>query len=123
VLYEMLTGTHASDGDNVADTVANVLKTEPDWKRVPADTARSVHRLRRRSIDKDRRRRRADIAESEAHIEFDGPPGITRSRAQRRLAWTPAAAAIALGVVARRQPVSIVDPHEMRVDGEYVAGG
>ena len=35
VLYEMLTGTRAFDGDDIADTLANVLKVEPDWNRLP----------------------------------------------------------------------------------------
>ena len=38
VLYEMMTGTRAFEGDDIADTLANVLKREPDWSRLP-DTA------------------------------------------------------------------------------------
>ena len=37
VLYEMLTGRRAFDGDDVSDTMASVLKSEPDWSIVPAD--------------------------------------------------------------------------------------
>ena len=38
VLYEMLTGRRAFDGDEVSDVLASVLKSEPDWSRLPADT-------------------------------------------------------------------------------------
>jgi serine/threonine protein kinase len=31
VLFEMLTGMRAFEGDDVADTLASVLKEEPDW--------------------------------------------------------------------------------------------
>ena len=36
MLYEMLTGRRAFGGDDVADTLANVLKSEPDWRALPA---------------------------------------------------------------------------------------
>ena len=34
VLYEMLTGARLFDGETVSDTLAAVLKTEPDFSRV-----------------------------------------------------------------------------------------
>jgi eukaryotic-like serine/threonine-protein kinase len=36
LLYEMLTGRQAFQGDDVSDVLASVLKTEPDWTRLPA---------------------------------------------------------------------------------------
>ena len=33
----MLTGKPAFDGDDVSDTLANVLKREPDWDALPAE--------------------------------------------------------------------------------------
>src|SRR5919201_1124191 len=38
VVYEMLTGRRAFEGDDVADTLAAILKGEPDWTRLPAST-------------------------------------------------------------------------------------
>src|SRR5205823_8670112 len=38
VLYEMLTGQRAFAGESVADTLAAVLKLEPDWNRLPPET-------------------------------------------------------------------------------------
>ena len=35
VVYEMLTARRAFDGDDVSETLANVLKTEPDWTALP----------------------------------------------------------------------------------------
>ena len=35
VLYEMLTGRRAFDGEDVSDTLANVLKIDPDWSVLP----------------------------------------------------------------------------------------
>jgi serine/threonine protein kinase len=38
LVYEMLTGRRAFGGDQVTDTIAAVLRGEPDWAVLPADT-------------------------------------------------------------------------------------
>ena len=53
VLYEMLTGARAFPGEDVSDTLATVLKFEPDWTRLPADTPPAIHRLLKRCLVKD----------------------------------------------------------------------
>lgn len=52
VLYEMLTGRRAFGGDDVADTLAAVLRTEPDWSLLPPDTPSLIARLLRRCLEK-----------------------------------------------------------------------
>ena len=69
LLYEMLTGKRAFEGEDVSDTLANVLKTEPDWTGLPAATPSAIRRLLRRSIEKERKRRLSDIAD--ARLEID----------------------------------------------------
>jgi serine/threonine-protein kinase len=54
VLYEILTGTHTFAADTMSDVIARVIDTEPDWERVPPSTPRSVQRLLRRCLSKDR---------------------------------------------------------------------
>src|SRR5437667_5254041 len=39
VLYEMLTGRPAFDGDDVPEILGAILKSEPDWSRLPAGTS------------------------------------------------------------------------------------
>jgi serine/threonine protein kinase len=79
VLYEMLTGVRAFGGETVTETLAAVLRGEPDWSRLPADTPPSVRRVLRRCLEKDRKRRLRDIAEArfqiaEALSQPTGPP-------------------------------------------------
>ena len=62
VLYEMLTGRRAFEGEDVSDTLANVLKSEPDWSALPANLPAAIHTLLRRCLEKDRRKRIGDIA-------------------------------------------------------------
>jgi serine/threonine-protein kinase len=69
VLLEMLTGRRVFAGPDVAHVVAAVLKSEPDWTTLPAETPTSVRRLLRRCLEKDRRHRLADA--SDARLELD----------------------------------------------------
>src|SRR5262249_46615025 len=61
VLYEMLTGSRAFDGDDVTEILGRVVTAEPDWAQLPAGTPVSIHRLLRRALKKDPRQRLGDI--------------------------------------------------------------
>jgi len=65
VLYEMLTGKQPFAGETVSDTLAGVLKTEPDCGAIPAP----LRRLVRRCLDKNPKRRLRDIGEARVVIE------------------------------------------------------
>jgi serine/threonine-protein kinase len=69
VLYEMLTGRQAFEGESVSDTLASVLKVEPDWTQLPGDTPRGLRRLLSRCLTKDRKQRLQSIGD--ARIEID----------------------------------------------------
>jgi len=64
VVYEMLTGKRCFDGEDVADALAFVLTKEPDWGALPPGTPPLIANLLRRCLEKDRRKRAADIAAS-----------------------------------------------------------
>jgi serine/threonine-protein kinase len=57
VLYEMLTGKRAFGGEDVADTLANVLKSEPEWHALPDTVPQPICVLVQRCLEKDRRKR------------------------------------------------------------------
>src|SRR5262249_12408238 len=59
VLYEMLTGQRPFPGDDVAETLAAVIKEEPKWDRVPAN----VLRLLKKCLQKDPKHRLRDIGD------------------------------------------------------------
>ena len=69
VLYEMLTGRRAFDGEDVSDTLANILKGEPDWSALPPGTPPAIERVLRRCLTKDPRLRTHDVAD--VRIELD----------------------------------------------------
>ena len=68
VLYEMLTGHRAFNGDSTTDTIAAVMTAEPNWRLLPADTPAAVRRVLRRCLVKDRRARLRDLGD--AHVEL-----------------------------------------------------
>ena len=69
VLYEMLTGTRAFVGETVSDTLAAILKEQPDGAVLPDELAPSVRRVIGRCLDKDPRRRLRDIGDARAELE------------------------------------------------------
>jgi serine/threonine-protein kinase len=69
VLYEMLTGRRAFEGDDVSDTLAAVLRGEPDWSALPPDLPPALRTLIRRSVQKDPKRRLPDIGTTRLEID------------------------------------------------------
>ena len=98
VLFEMLTGRRPFGGSDLSDTIASVLRNEPDWSALPADPALGA--LLRRCLEKDRRRRLRDIGD--VSLFLDGAvrqPALQSSPVRGRIAWAigAAAAGVALG--------------------------
>jgi serine/threonine protein kinase/Tol biopolymer transport system component len=69
VVYEMLTGRKAFEGETVSDTLAAILEREPNWKMLPAVTPANVRRLLRRCLEKNVGRRLRDIGDASLEIE------------------------------------------------------
>src|SRR5262245_273881 len=65
VLYEMLTGSRAFEGQDFAEVLASMIKSEPNWTKLPARTPSVTRRLLQRCLQKDptqRLRTAGDIA-------------------------------------------------------------
>ena len=61
VLFETLTGRRAFGGDSLAETVARIWDSEPDWRMLPASLPPALGRLIRQCLRKDPQRRLRDI--------------------------------------------------------------
>jgi Tol biopolymer transport system component len=94
VVYEILTGRRAFDGDDISTTLAAVLKTDPDWSTLPPATPPSLRHLLGRCLRKDARERLRDIGEARIAIDGvlsgavdeSGPSASVRASRWRRLA-------------------------------------
>ena len=104
VLFEMLAGTRPFEGEDVSDTLATILKGEPEWSRLPADTPASIRALLRHCLEKDRRQRIADIAVARyvlgAPLEAAAPARTPADAGKPRSSWIGFAAALAAALVA-----------------------
>ena len=69
VLFEMLTGTRLFHGETMSDTLAAVLKTEPDWTALPAETPWLLKRLLRRCLEKNQKERLRDVADVRLELQ------------------------------------------------------
>ncbi|OFV90291.1 MAG: hypothetical protein A3G76_04755 [Acidobacteria bacterium RIFCSPLOWO2_12_FULL_65_11] len=69
VLYEMLTGKRAFGGDELSDTLAAVLRAEPDWTALPSSTPRAIRRLLHRCLEKEAHERLQAIGDARLEIK------------------------------------------------------
>jgi Tol biopolymer transport system component len=115
VLYEMLTGRQAFSGETVSDTLAAVLRAEPDWSLLPKDTPRAIVKMLHRCMEKDPRQRLRDIGEAritienvERGVDVDEPVPVAvaapSSSKRSWLPWAVAAAAVIAAIVFAVKP-------------------
>jgi serine/threonine-protein kinase len=120
VVYEMLTGKMPFTGETVTDTLAAVIRGEPDWSLLPAETPSPIRQLLLRCLKKDPRQRLRDIGDARFTIDevlsgsSSEETGTMAARSslsaapswQRFLPWTLAAAlgiAMLISLFALRQ--------------------
>jgi serine/threonine protein kinase len=125
VLFEMLTGTRAFGGTDTTEVIAAVIRATPDWSRLPSDTPSSVRRLLHRCLEKDPKKRLADIRDARFTLEdlatevsAERVATDRRTTSREWLAW--AAALLALVAAAAvwfwRAEVPAPAAREMRVE-------
>jgi Tol biopolymer transport system component len=107
VLFEMLTGRRAFPGDDLGEVLAAVIKSEPEWTALPANTPAAIRRLLRRCLRKDAKRRLQTAGD--ARLEIDDAlsepdplapvtaPPASKSSVRERVAWAVAGLALAGG--------------------------
>jgi len=64
ILFEMLTGRRLFDEETVSDTLAAVLRKDPDWDALPADASPRIRRLLRRCLERRPKERLRDIGDA-----------------------------------------------------------
>jgi serine/threonine protein kinase len=110
VLYELLTGAQAFGGETTTDTLAAVLRTDPNLDALPAGIPATLRRLLERCLDKEPRRRLQAIGEARIAIEeslsgdveagISRPPegGGVKPLLRRVLPWAAAAILISMAL-------------------------
>jgi serine/threonine protein kinase len=99
VLYEMLTGAMTFDGEDVTEILGSVVKSDPDWTKLPAPTPPAIRTLLKRCLVKNPKQRldsaaalRLEIADAIASPASEEPQARTApvSRPSARTAWAAA---------------------------------
>jgi Tol biopolymer transport system component len=127
VLFEMLTGVRSFPGQTLTDVLAAVVRGEPDWAALPADTPVIVRSLLRRCLQKDPSRRLQHVGDARLELEeaLADPGGSIEAGTRGRPASSRPmrVAVVALGLVAIGLVVALVAalrpiaaPPEMRVE-------
>ena len=86
VFFEMLTGKRVFDGEDVSETLAAVLRADPDWKALPADVPAGIRSLLKRCLERDRKARVPEIGTVRFLLQdaLTQPPAPNRRRSSRR---------------------------------------
>jgi eukaryotic-like serine/threonine-protein kinase len=105
VLYEMLSGHKAFDGEDTTEILAAVVRAEPDWNRLPEHTPQSIRTLLRRCLRKDRRQRLQDATDARIEIEdalsgasAPAPAAVETPRPHFPVAWVAACGVLLLAL-------------------------
>ncbi|HXV60902.1 MAG TPA: protein kinase [Vicinamibacteria bacterium] len=97
VLWEALTGRKTFDGDTATDIIAAVVKLEPDWNALPADTPASVRKVLKRCLQKDPVQRFHSIAD--ARLELEEAPTVVTTAPMATATRLPLALAFVAGAL------------------------
>jgi serine/threonine protein kinase len=138
VLYEMLTGRAAFQGEDVSEILAAVIRAEPEWSNLPVNLHGRLLEVLERCLKKDIRSRYHDISDVRVDVQkvLTDPSGAfahpvrtaeSRNRLQLVLPWVVAAVvltAIVAGVVVwnLKSTPSLEPRHVMRFDYQLPEG-
>lgn len=102
VLFEMLTGQRAFEGETAADAVAGVIQGDPGLDRLPPSTPWYVRATIDRCLQKDARDRARDISDVRLALEggFSGPVSTAAAPRSRAARVRLAGAAVLILVIA-----------------------
>ncbi len=86
ILYEMLTGQKLFHGETISDTLAAVLRAEPDWDALPVAESPALCRLIERCLERNPRQRLRDIGEARIFLQDGGASSSNLSFSQLDMA-------------------------------------
>ena len=108
VLYEMLTGTRAFNGETTSDVIAAIIERHPDLGNLPPSVPPHLRRVLERCLAKDPKHRARDIADVRAEMDHVATPAVPMRPSWWRAAAIPLAVVsivTVLGVAAWRWSV------------------
>ncbi len=91
ILYEMLTGKPTFEGETTSDVLAAVIRAEPDWNTLPAETPAKICELAQRCLKKDLKQRLQAVGDARITIEeaLSGGTGMLPEGGYRQVRFHP----------------------------------
>ena len=108
VFYEMLTGRRPFEGETVTDTLAAVLRSDPDWAPIAMAAPPAIQRLLRRCFEPDARKRLRDIGDARHELDHAEDPAadaavgtqtVPTRRSRLLPVWTAFGGVVLAGIV------------------------
>jgi Tol biopolymer transport system component len=126
VLFETLTARRVFEGEDVTETIALVVKGEPDWSLLPPETPAVIRSLLRQCLQKQPKQRLGDARAARLGIEDaiaqpvpTAPTSATSASVLRGARWAAGAAAAGTAVVAALIAVALwPTASDLRVEPE-----
>jgi serine/threonine protein kinase len=119
VLFEMLTGRQIFSENTVSDTLASVLKIEPDWQNLPPNLHPRIRFLLERCLKKESKNRYSGISDARVEIQevladpsgvFVQPITAVKPRRKVRVGLPWIVAALVLGAIIAGVAIWYVKP-------------
>jgi serine/threonine protein kinase len=108
VVYEMLTGKKAFSGDGISETLASVIKEEPELRHLPAKVGPRKRELVARCLKKDPRERLRDIGEARLALKVPGEQSFSTAQKLRgSLVWVALGSAVVAALLSWLLHVSL----------------
>jgi serine/threonine-protein kinase len=132
VLYEMLSGRRAFDGEDTTDVLGALVRLDPDWEKLPAVTPAYVRHVIRACLQKNPKQRLAHI--QDVRLALSGvfandaapQPGADSAPGPRPALWRralmPVAAMLVVAIVAATAVWSATRPAPPRVRRFAITG-
>ena len=114
ILYELTTGRRPFDGETVSESLAGVLKSDPDWQPVPPE----LRRLLGSCLEKDPKKRLRDIGDWRRQLDdhaVAAAPPAKRAWIAWGLAGALAVAAGVLGVIHFSEVAPVPEPISLQI--------
>jgi serine/threonine protein kinase len=123
VLFEVLTGRAAFLWEDISEILASVIRSEPDWSRLPENLHWRTKELLERCMEKEVRNRYGSISDARVEIQkaladtsgvLAQPVATTRPRNKLRTMLPWVAAALFLGLIIAGEAIWNLKPSEPR---------
>jgi len=116
LLYEMLAGKPAFEGEDATEILAHVVRGDPDWATLPDSVPASLRALVQRCLIKDRSKRLSDMSvvrfvlEERTSVAAEAAAAPAATAPAPPMRWGLFAALVALAVVATAGITSFLKP-------------